>query len=56
MKADRSLDINEKSLKAMLFHSSDFKTSDFVAGDRHYRLFYLDTMIDLSGNDNRTEF
>ncbi|PAE38611.1 spore germination protein [Bacillus sp. 7884-1] len=48
MKADRSLDINEKSLKAMLFQSSDFKTSDFVAGDRHYRLFYLDTMIDLA--------
>jgi spore germination protein KA len=48
MKADRSLDINEKSLKAMVFHSSDFKTSDFVAGDRHYRLFYLNTMIDLT--------
>lgn len=48
MKADRSLDINEKALKAMVFHSSDFKTSDFVAGVRHYRLFYMDTMIDLA--------
>lgn len=47
MKADRSLDINEKALQGMLFHSSDFKTSDFAAGDRHYRLFYLDTMIEL---------
>ena len=48
MKADRSLDQNENSLQEMLFHSSDFKTSDFVAGDRHYRLFYLDTMIELA--------
>ncbi|TDL74702.1 spore germination protein [Rhodococcus qingshengii] len=48
MKADQSLDKNEKSLQEMLFHSSDFKSSDFVAGDRHYRLFYLDTMIDLA--------
>ncbi|WML27202.1 spore germination protein [Neobacillus sp. OS1-33] len=48
MKADRSLDKNEKSLQEMLFHSSDFKSSDFVAGDRHFRLFYLDTMIELS--------
>jgi spore germination protein KA len=47
MKADRSLDNNEKSLQGMLFHSSDFKSSDFVAGDRRYRLFYLDTMIEL---------
>jgi spore germination protein KA len=47
MKADRSLDINEKSLQGMLFHSSDFKTSDFMASERHYRLFYLDTMIEL---------
>lgn len=48
MKADRSLDKNEKSLQEMLFHSSDFKSSDFVAGDRHFRLFYLDTMIELA--------
>ncbi|MFJ5749645.1 spore germination protein [Peribacillus frigoritolerans] len=47
MKADRSLDKNEKSLQGMLFHSSDFKTSDFMASERHYRLFYLDTMIEL---------
>jgi spore germination protein KA len=47
MKADRSLDKNEKLLKEMLFSSSDFKTSDFIAGDRHYRIFYLDTMIEL---------
>ncbi|WHX98507.1 spore germination protein [Neobacillus sp. DY30] len=48
MKADQSLDNNEKSLKDMLFHSSDFKSSDFVAGDRHFRLFYFDTMIELA--------
>ncbi|WP_223593315.1 spore germination protein [Neobacillus bataviensis] len=48
MKADRSLDITEKSLQEMLFHSSDFQSSDFVAGDRHFRLFYLDTMIELA--------
>ncbi|MFP5106285.1 spore germination protein [Neobacillus sp. C211] len=48
MKADRSLDKNEKSLQEMLFHSSDFKSSDFVAGDRPFRLFYLDTMIELA--------
>ncbi|MFB5196661.1 spore germination protein [Neobacillus sp. KR4-4] len=48
MKADRSIDKNEKSLQEILFSSSDFKSSDFVAGDRHFRLFYLDTMIELS--------
>lgn len=48
MKADRSLDKNEKSLQEKLFHSSDFKSSDFVAGNRHFRLFYLDTMIELA--------
>jgi spore germination protein KA len=48
MKADRSLDKTEKSLQEMLFHSSDFKSSDFVAGDRQFRLFYLDTMIELA--------
>lgn len=47
MKADRSLDINEKTLQGLLFHSSDFKTSNFMASERHYRLFYLDTMIEL---------
>ncbi|WP_394136625.1 spore germination protein [Cytobacillus oceanisediminis] len=48
MKADHSLDSNEKSLQELLFHSSDFKYSDFMAGDRRYRLFYLDTMIELA--------
>lgn len=48
MKADQSLDKNEKLLQEMLFQSSDFKSSDFVAGDRHFRLFYLDTMIELA--------
>ncbi|MEH7076291.1 spore germination protein [Neobacillus drentensis] len=48
MKADRSLDKNEKSLQEMLFNSSDFTTSDFVAGDRFFRLFYFDTMIELA--------
>lgn len=48
MKADRSLDRNEKSLKELLFYSSDFKYSDFMAGDRRYGLFYLDTMIEVA--------
>jgi spore germination protein KA len=48
MKAHQSLDKNEKSLQELLFKSSDFKSSDFVAGDRHYRLFYLDTMIEIA--------
>ncbi|WHZ05029.1 spore germination protein [Neobacillus sp. YX16] len=48
MIADQSLDQNEKSLKEMLFHSSDFKSSDFVAGHRHFRLFYFDTMIEFA--------
>ncbi|ODG92205.1 spore gernimation protein GerA [Gottfriedia luciferensis] len=46
MIADRDLDKNEKSLRELLFNSSDFKTSDFKTGERHYRLFYLDTMIE----------
>lgn len=46
MIADRNLDKNEKSLRELLFNSSDFKSSDFGNGDRRYRLFYLDTMID----------
>ncbi|MEE6451648.1 spore germination protein [Gottfriedia acidiceleris] len=47
MIADRDLDKNEKSLRELLFNSSDFKSSDFASGDRRYRLFYLDnTMID----------
>jgi spore germination protein KA len=48
MKVDPSLDRNEKSLQEMLFQSSDFQSSDFSVGDRHYRLFYLDTMIELA--------
>lgn len=48
MKADRSLEKNEKSLQELLFHSSDFKSSDFMAGDRRFRLFYIDTMIELA--------
>lgn len=48
MIADRFLEKNERLLREMLFHSSDFKSSDFVAGDKRYRLFYLDTMIEYS--------
>lgn len=47
MKASPSLDINKTGLEEMLGHSSDFKTSDVASGDRRYRLFYMDTMIDL---------
>ncbi|PEJ49343.1 spore germination protein [Bacillus sp. AFS002410] len=46
MIADRDLEKNEKSLRELLFNSADFKFSDFGSGDRHYRLFYLNTMID----------
>ncbi|PGS51599.1 spore germination protein [Bacillus sp. AFS041924] len=46
MIADRNLDKNEKSLRKLLFNSSDFKTSNFGSGDRSFRLFYLDTMIE----------
>ncbi|WP_308635318.1 spore germination protein [Paenibacillus silvisoli] len=46
MKADISSEINEKSLLGLLSQSSDFKSSDFSAGNRHYRLFYVDTMIE----------
>ncbi|GGI18248.1 spore germination protein [Gottfriedia solisilvae] len=46
MKADLLLEKNEKSLRELLFNSSDFKFSDFEAGERRYRLFYLETMIE----------
>ncbi|MGG0175903.1 spore germination protein [Gottfriedia acidiceleris] len=46
MIADRDLDKNEKSLRELLFNSSDFKSSNFESGDRHFRIFYLDTMIE----------
>lgn len=46
MKADQLLEKNEKSLRDMLFNSSDFKFSDFETGSRRYRLFYLETMIE----------
>jgi spore germination protein KA len=48
MNVDLSLDKNEESLHAMLSHSSDFKSSEFTAGEHRYRLFYLDTMIELA--------
>ncbi|OCT15194.1 spore gernimation protein GerA [Paenibacillus pectinilyticus] len=48
MKVDPSLDVTEKSLQNMLFSSSDFKSSTFQSGNRSYRLFYLDTMIELA--------
>lgn len=46
MKADLLLEKNEKSLRELLFNSSDFKFSDFGTGNRNYRLFYLETMIE----------
>ncbi|PEL08378.1 spore germination protein [Bacillus sp. AFS017336] len=46
MIADRNLDKNEKLLRELLFNSSDFKSSNFETGNRIYRLFYLDTMIE----------
>lgn len=46
MNTDRFLDKTEKSLRELLFNSSDFKSSYFRAGDRRYQLFYLETMIE----------
>jgi len=46
MKADLLIEKNEKSLRELLFNSSDFKFSDFGTGNRSYRLFYLETMIE----------
>ncbi len=43
-----SSDNNEKSLRAMLSDSTDFKASELQAGERRYHLFYLDTMIELA--------
>lgn len=48
LKAHRSLDSNELSLKQLLFHSSDFKFTDFMCGDRSYRLYYLTTMVEFN--------
>ncbi|MFF3022220.1 spore germination protein [Gottfriedia sp. NPDC057948] len=48
MKTESLLDLNEKKLREMLRHTSDFKTSDVRVGEEWYRLYYLDTMIDLS--------
>ncbi|MZQ81113.1 spore germination protein [Paenibacillus sp. 5J-6] len=48
MKVDPSLNVNEKSLQNMLFNSADFKSSTFQIGNSSYRLFYLDTMIELA--------
>jgi len=46
MKADRIPENNEKSLRELLFDSSDFKSTNFSSGERLYRLFYLDTIIE----------
>lgn len=46
MKAERSFSQNEQTLREMLFNSSDFKSTDFGAGERQYRLFYLQASIE----------
>ncbi|KMZ40689.1 MULTISPECIES: spore germination protein [Bacillales] len=46
MRVDPSPDINEKTLRGLLFQSSDFKSSDLEVGERCFRLFYLETMIE----------
>ncbi|MFD4703884.1 spore germination protein [Gottfriedia sp. NPDC058432] len=46
MKIEPLLDANEKNIRDMLFHTSDFKTSDVRVGEQWYRLYYLKSMID----------
>ncbi|XRG79013.1 spore germination protein [Rossellomorea sp. GAMAL-10_SWC] len=46
MKIEPLLDSNEKNLRDMLFHTSDFKTSDVRAGEHWYRLYYLNSMAE----------
>jgi spore germination protein KA len=46
MKAYPSTAQNETALKDLLSQSSDFKSSDLLVGNRSYRLFYLETMIE----------
>lgn len=46
MRADPSVDANRLALTELLNRSSDFMTSDFSSGDRRYRAYYLETMIE----------
>lgn len=48
MKTESFLDLNEEKIREMLCHTSDFKTNDIRVGEQWYRLYYLDTMVDLS--------
>ncbi|SET07101.1 spore germination protein [Paenibacillus sp. NFR01] len=46
MIADPSAEENKKRLLELLSESSDFKSITFVAGERSWFLFYLNTMVD----------
>ncbi|PEJ58009.1 spore germination protein [Bacillus sp. AFS002410] len=46
MKIESSIETSKKQLKENLFHSSDFRSTDFLVENRYYCLFYLDTMVD----------
>ncbi|PGS51669.1 spore germination protein [Bacillus sp. AFS041924] len=46
MKTESFLDLNEKKIREILCHTSDFKTSDVRVGEQWYRLYYLNSMID----------
>ncbi|PWW04782.1 spore germination protein KA [Paenibacillus cellulosilyticus] len=48
MKSDRTVANNTLSFQKLLSNSSDFQTSDLTAGERQYRLYYLDTMIEFA--------
>jgi Bacillus/Clostridium GerA spore germination protein. len=48
MESSQQLANNTTAIQEMLSNSSDFQTTDFTAGGRHYRLYYLDTMIELA--------
>ncbi|MEE6450520.1 spore germination protein [Gottfriedia acidiceleris] len=46
MRIEPFLEDSKKQLEENLFHSSDFKSIDFLIEETRYRLYYLDTMID----------
>lgn len=48
MKSDRSIANNTTEIQKQLSNSSDFETTDITVGDRLYRLYYLNTMIEFS--------
>ncbi|MBD3919342.1 spore germination protein [Paenibacillus sp. PR3] len=46
MQSDRLTSNNTRVIQEQLSNSSDFQTHDLTAGNRHFRLYYLNTMIE----------